>query len=116
VTTPPAPRPPDRQTPCDPRATDRRAAIIRARCALSIVHAHYWRALARAQDSQETHARRRALAEARRLLRVAVALDQQAKALDRQRDPAAARRPDRPDAPQPPNASAGGTPTPLRAA
>jgi hypothetical protein len=116
VTTPPAPRPPDRQTPNDPRATDPRAAIIRARCALSIVHAHYWRALARAQDSQETHARRQELAEARRLLRLAVALDQQARSPDREQEPPAAGRPHRPDAPQPPGGPTRGTPTPLRAA
>ena len=59
----------------------RRAALVRARCTLAIVHAQYWRALMLAEGADERE-RAAALAEARRLLTVAVALRRRAEALE----------------------------------
>jgi hypothetical protein len=81
MTTPPPPRPGDPPTQSDPSPTDRQAAI-RARCALGITHAGFWRALAHADDSDDMHEHQRTFNEAHRLLHRAISLDQQAKALD----------------------------------
>ena len=55
----------------DPIANDRRRALSEARSALGIVHAQYWRALARAAKGGPAE-RAGALVEARRLGGVAV--------------------------------------------
>jgi hypothetical protein len=55
----------------------RQRALVHARCALGIVHAQYWRALKRASSADPLE-RARAIAEARRLLGVAVALSRRA--------------------------------------
>jgi hypothetical protein len=55
----------------------RQRALVHARCALGIVHAQYWRALKRASSADPIE-RARAIAEARRLLGVAVALSRRA--------------------------------------
>jgi hypothetical protein len=59
-----------------------RDALVRARCALSIVHTHYSRAVELAAIQQNPHARARAYAEARRLIRIAVSLHARARALE----------------------------------
>lgn len=51
----------------------RRHLLVHARCALAIVHAQYWRALTLAEGA-DMRERAAALAEARRLLTVAVGL------------------------------------------
>lgn len=60
---------------------ERHDALVRARCALSIVHAQYFRALHLAQTSEGRRDRSEALAEARRLVGIAVALRCRAEAL-----------------------------------
>ena len=64
-----------------PACHERHDALIRARCALGIVHAHYWRALRIAETTRDAPSRASAYAEARRLARVAVALAARTRAL-----------------------------------
>jgi hypothetical protein len=59
-----------------------RDALVRARCALSIVQTHYSRAVELAAIEEDADARARAYAEARRLIRLAVALQARARALE----------------------------------
>jgi hypothetical protein len=59
---------------------ERERALVHARCALGIVHAQYSRALTRASTADPLE-RANALAEARRLLAVAVALNRRAQSL-----------------------------------
>lgn len=63
-----------------PDPGERHHSLVRARCALGIVHAQYWRALTLAETG-EPGERAAALAEARRLLEMAVALRRRGDAL-----------------------------------
>lgn len=65
----------------DPDPEQRRRVLVHARCALGIVHAQYWRALMLAEDA-DGRERAAALAEARRLLIVAVGLRRRGDALE----------------------------------
>jgi hypothetical protein len=73
----------------NPIRNDHRHAVCEARSALEIIHAQYHRALTRAARSESAE-RAGALAEARRLLGVAVAVRRRARARDADRIAAAA--------------------------
>jgi hypothetical protein len=64
-----------------PVSYGRHDALVHARCALGIAHAHYWRALRVAEIAGDAPSRACAYAEARRLVGVAVALAARARAL-----------------------------------
>lgn len=61
-------------------SAERSRELVRARSALSVVQAHYWRALALAETAREED-RPAAFAEVHRLTTMAVALRQRAGAL-----------------------------------